>query len=79
MHAPFTYPVTLPFIDPGRTVRQLERGIDGLKFKGACIGTNISDMGLDNQSLYLFYERISEYEKLYCPRLENSHRSSPCL
>ena len=53
---------TLPFIDPDRTVKELERSIAELKFKGACIGTNINGMGLDDQSLYPFYERISEYD-----------------
>jgi aminocarboxymuconate-semialdehyde decarboxylase len=53
---------TLPFIDPDRTVKELERSIDELKFRGTCIGTNINGMGLDNQSLYPFYERISEYD-----------------
>ncbi|MDP6180740.1 MAG: amidohydrolase family protein, partial [Desulfatiglandales bacterium] len=33
---------TLPFIDPDRTIKELERCIDDLKFKGACIGTNIN-------------------------------------
>ena len=53
---------TLPFVDPDRTVKELERCIETLKFKGACIGTNINGMGLDNQLLYPFYERMSEYD-----------------
>ncbi len=52
---------TLPFIDPDRTVKELKRCIEELKFKGACIGTNISGMGLDDQRLYPFYERMTEY------------------
>ena len=53
---------TLPFLDPDRTVKELERCIDELKFQGACIGSNINGMGLDNEILYPFYERISEYD-----------------
>jgi len=53
---------TLPFVDPDRTVKELERCVEKLSFKGACIGTNINGMGLDNQRLYPFYERISEYD-----------------
>ncbi len=53
---------TLPFLDPDRTVKELERCIDELKFQGACIGSNINGMGLDNQLLYPFYERISDYD-----------------
>ena len=53
---------TLPFVDPDRTIRELERCIDVLKFKGACIGTNINGMGLDSERLYPFYERMTEYD-----------------
>jgi aminocarboxymuconate-semialdehyde decarboxylase len=52
---------TLPFLDPDRTVKELERCIDKLNFLGACIGTNINGMTLDNRLLYPFYERMSEY------------------
>jgi aminocarboxymuconate-semialdehyde decarboxylase len=52
---------TLPFLDPDRTARELERCIESLKFKGACIGTNINGMGLDDNRLDPFYERISAY------------------
>lgn len=53
---------TLPFMDPDRTVKELERCIDELGFQGACIGSNINGTGLDNKLLYRFYERISEYD-----------------
>jgi len=53
---------TLPFLDPERTVRELERCVDELNLKGACIGTNINGMPLDDKRLYPFYERISEYD-----------------
>ncbi len=53
---------TLPFLDPDRTVKELERCIDGLKFQGACMGSNINGMGLDNELLYPFYERMSGYD-----------------
>ena len=53
---------TLPFVDSDRTIKELERCIDELKFQGACIGTNINGMGLDDQRLYPFYERMSEYD-----------------
>ena len=53
---------TLPFSDPDRTVKELERCIDELGFQGACIGSNINGMELDNKFLYPFYERISEYD-----------------
>lgn len=53
---------TLPFVDPDRAVKELERCIDELKFKGACIGTNINGMGLDDPLLYPFYERMCAYD-----------------
>ena len=53
---------TLPFIDPDRTVKELERCIDALGFKGACMGTNINGMALDDQILYPFYERMADYD-----------------
>ena len=53
---------TLPFIDPDRTVKELERCIDALGFKGACMGTNINGMDLDDQILYPFYERMADYD-----------------
>jgi len=53
---------TLPFLDPDRTTKELDRCINDLKFQGACIGTNINGMGLDNELLYPFYERISDYD-----------------
>jgi len=53
---------TLPFTDPDRTVKELKRCIDEMNFKGACIGTNINGMGLDDQRLYPFYERMSAYD-----------------
>ena len=53
---------TLPFIDPDRSVKELERCIDELGFKGACMGTNINGMGLDDQILYPFYERMADYD-----------------
>jgi predicted TIM-barrel fold metal-dependent hydrolase len=53
---------TLPFLDPGCTVRELERCIDSLGFKGACIGSNINGMPLDHELLYPFYERMAAYD-----------------
>ena len=53
---------TLPFLDPERTVRELRRSVEELGFKGACIGTNINGMDLDNERFYPFYECISEYD-----------------
>jgi len=53
---------TLPFSDPDRTVRELERCVDDLGFKGACIGSNINGMTLDDNRLYPFYERITDYD-----------------
>jgi aminocarboxymuconate-semialdehyde decarboxylase len=52
---------TLPFLDPDRTVKELERCIEQLKFQGACIGSNINGINLDNELLMPFYERISDY------------------
>jgi aminocarboxymuconate-semialdehyde decarboxylase len=53
---------TLPFVDPDLAVKELERCIDELNFKGACIGSNINGMGLDDKRLYPLYERIAEYD-----------------
>lgn len=53
---------TLPFIDSNRTLKELERCIDQLGFKGACIGSNINGMWLDDERLYPFYERMSNYD-----------------
>jgi len=52
---------TLPFLDPERTVRELERCVDTLNFKGACIGSNINGMNLDDPRLYPFYEKMNDY------------------
>jgi len=53
---------TLPFMDPEQAVRELERCVDELNFRGACIGTNINGLGLDNPLFYPFYERICAYD-----------------
>jgi aminocarboxymuconate-semialdehyde decarboxylase len=53
---------TLPFIDPDRTVKELDRCINELNFKGTCIGSNINGIGLDSELLYPFYERMSHYD-----------------
>jgi aminocarboxymuconate-semialdehyde decarboxylase len=53
---------TLPFVDPRRAVRELERCVETLGFRGACIGAHINGMELDDERLYPFYERISEYD-----------------
>ena len=53
---------TLPFVDTDRTLKELERCVEELGFKGACMGTNINGMNLDDFRLYPFYERISEYD-----------------
>jgi len=53
---------TLPFLDLERTVRELERCVDELKFQGAVIGSNINGIGLDDKILYPFYERMSDYD-----------------
>lgn len=39
---------TLPFLDPDRAVKELERCIEKLNFVGACIGSNINGMELDH-------------------------------
>jgi len=53
---------TLPFRDSRRTVRELRRCIEELKFHGACMGSNINGMGLDNEVLYPFYEAMAHYD-----------------
>jgi aminocarboxymuconate-semialdehyde decarboxylase len=53
---------TLPFIDPERTVKELRRSVEELGLRGACIGTNINGMDLDNRRFYPFYEAISGYD-----------------
>jgi aminocarboxymuconate-semialdehyde decarboxylase len=53
---------TLPFKDPDRTIAELERCIDELGFRGACIGSNINGMNLDHPILDPFYQRISAYD-----------------
>ncbi|RJR42537.1 MAG: amidohydrolase [Desulfobacteraceae bacterium] len=58
----FTGFATLPFQDPERTVKELRRSVERLGMKGACIGTNINGMDLDNELLFPFYECISEYD-----------------
>ncbi len=57
----FTGFATLPFLDPDRTLKELERCIDTLGFRGACIGSNINGMNLDDSRLYPFYERMNTY------------------
>jgi len=52
---------TLPFLDRDRAVKELDRCIRDLGFKGACMGSNIKGMNLDDHRLYPFYERMNEY------------------
>ncbi len=52
---------TLPFLDPDRAVRELERSVEELGLGGACMGTNINGTPLDDPTLYPFYELISAY------------------
>ncbi len=53
---------TLPYKDPDKTIKELKRCIDELNFVGACIGTNINGMELDDKALYPFYEAMSNYD-----------------
>jgi len=53
---------TLPFVDPRGTVKELDRSIQELGLKGASIGSNINGMGLDDERLYPFYERMVHYD-----------------
>lgn len=53
---------TLPFLDPEKTIKELERCVDELNFKGACIGSNINGINLDDERFFPFYERMSEYD-----------------
>lgn len=53
---------TLPFIDPDAAANELERCIKELGFKGACIGSNINGMNLDDKRLYPFYEKMADYD-----------------
>ena len=53
---------TLPFLDPDRTIRELERCVEKLGFRGACMGSNINGMPLDDRRLDPFYGRISRYD-----------------
>ncbi len=57
----FTGFATLPFLDPDRTIKELERCIGTLGFRGACIGSNINSMNLDDSRLFPFYERMNDY------------------
>jgi aminocarboxymuconate-semialdehyde decarboxylase len=57
----FTGFATLPFLDPDRTLKELERCIDTLGFRGACIGSNVNGMNLDDPRLFPFYERMNAY------------------
>jgi aminocarboxymuconate-semialdehyde decarboxylase len=53
---------TLPFLSPDQTMKELEYCIEKLGFKGACMGSNINGIGLDNPIFYPFYERMSSYD-----------------
>lgn len=53
---------TLPFLDPDKTIKELERCIDELNFKGACIGSNINGINLDDERFFPFYGQMSEYD-----------------
>ena len=53
---------TLPFIDPEAAVNELERCIEELGFKGACMGSNINGVNLDDRRLYPFYEKMADYD-----------------
>jgi len=53
---------SLPFLDPDRTIKELERSIDDLKFQGACIRSQVNGVRLDNELFHPFYERMAEYD-----------------
>jgi aminocarboxymuconate-semialdehyde decarboxylase len=52
---------TLPYLNPDLTVKELEYCVDELGYKGACIGSNINGIRLDDPILQPFYERMNEY------------------
>jgi aminocarboxymuconate-semialdehyde decarboxylase len=52
---------TLPYLDPTVGIKELERCIDQLDFKGVCIGSNINGINLDDERLFPFYERMNDY------------------
>lgn len=68
-HPPFPFPATLSFIDPDLTVKELQLGVDELKFKSACIGTNINGMALDNQSLCPFLRPYIRIRKIILSKI----------
>ena len=49
---------TLPFRDPDLTLKELERCVNTLGFKGACMGSNINGVNLDDERLFPFYEAM---------------------
>ena len=53
---------TLPFLDPDRTLKEMERCFEDLGFRGACIGTNVNGMWLDDARLDPFYEAVEGYD-----------------
>lgn len=52
---------TLPYLDPDLAVKELEYCIEELGHKGACIGSNINGIRLDDPLFHPFYERMNEY------------------
>ena len=52
---------TIPYLDSDLAVKELEYCIDQLGYKGACIGSNIKGVRLDDPVLHPFYERMNEY------------------
>jgi predicted TIM-barrel fold metal-dependent hydrolase len=51
---------TLPFKDPKRAFRELERCIDQLNFQGACISSNINGMGFFPNKGQIWSRSISQ-------------------
>lgn len=52
---------TLPFLDSDKSIKELERCVETLGFCGACIGSNINGIPIDNERFYPFYARMAEY------------------
>lgn len=61
----FTALATLPLNDPGASVKELERTIAELGFKGAMLFSNVNGIALSDERFWPLYERANELHAVF--------------
>ncbi len=61
----FTALATLPLNDPGAAVKEFERAVTQLRFKGAMLFSNVNGIALSDERFWPLYERASELNAVF--------------